>query len=327
MKIDVVIPWVDGSDPNWQAIKNEYNPNHSSDDGVNRYRDWDLLKYWFRGVQKYMPWVNQIHFVTWGHVPEWLDKNNPKLNIVNHRDYIPKEYLPVFSSHPIELNMHKIEGLSEHFIYFNDDTYVVDCLQPEDFFKDGLPVDTVTEVPLRFNPGGIDSIIGNDMMIINKNFDKKTVVREHRKKWYSLRALKATIKNLYMKPVKGFSAFDNPHLPMPFLKMTFTEVWEREEQILKDTSSHRFRDNSDVNSWLFRYWQFVTGKFLQGRGPMGRFFAIGKDDKFIEEALLNKKYKMVCLSDDDKNLDFEEEKEKLKSIFEIILPEKSGFEI
>lgn len=327
MKIDIVMPWVDGDDPDWLATKNEYSPNHSSDDGINRYRDWNLLRFWFRGIEKYMPWVNQIHFVTWGHTPEWLNKSNSKLNIVNHKDYIPREYLPVFSSHPIELNMHRIEGLSEQFIYFNDDTYVVDSLSPEHFFENGLPVDTVTEVPLRFNPGGIDHIIGNDMMVINKNFDKAKVIKEQRKKWFSLKSVKATVKNLYMKPVKGFSAFDNPHLPLPFLKETFRSVWEKEEKILVETSSHRFRDNSDVNSWLFRYWQFTTGRFSQGNGPKGRFFSIGKDDNLIEDALLNKRYKMVCLSDDDKNLDFEEEKKKLESLFEMIFPEKSSFEI
>ena len=130
-----------------------------------------------------------------------------------------------------------------------------------------------------------------------------------------------------MKPVKGFSAFDNPHLPLPFLKETFRSVWEKEEKIVAETSSHRFRDNSDVNSWLFRYWQFATGRFSQGNGPKGRFFSIGKDDNLIEDALLNKRYKMVCLSDDDKNLDFEEEKKKLESLFEMIFPEKSSFEI
>lgn len=327
MKIDIVMPWVDGDDPDWLATKNEYSPNHSSDDGINRYRDWNLLRFWFRGIEKYMPWVNQIHFVTWGHTPEWLNKSNSKLNIVNHKDYIPREYLPVFSSHPIELNMHRIEGLSEQFIYFNDDTYVVDSLSPEHFFENGLPVDTVTEVPLRFNPGGIDHIIGNDMMVINKNFDKAKVIKEQRKKWFSLKSVKTTVKNLYMKPVKGFSAFDNPHLPLPFLKETFRSVWEKEEKILVETSSHRFRDNSDVNSWLFRYWQFTTGMFSQGNGPKGRFFSIGKDDNLIEDALLNKRYKMVCLSDDDKNLDFEEEKKKLESLFEMIFPEKSSFEI
>lgn len=327
MKIDIVMPWVDGSDQKWQAEKNKYSSMSGSHDGVNRYRDWDLLRFWFRGVEKYMPWVNKIHFVTWGHIPSWLNKDNPKLNIVNHRDYIPDKYLPVFSSHPIELNMHRIEGLAEHFIYFNDDTYAVDYLEPESFFKLGLPADTVKEVPLRFYPGGIDHIIGNDMITINKNFDKAAVIKKQRKNWFSIKNIKPTIKNLYMRPVKGFSAFDNPHLPVPFLKETLEEIWENESELMEKTCSHKFRSDEDVNSWLIRYWQFVTGKFIQSRELKGRFFSIGKDDSLIEDAIENKKYKIVCLSDDDAAVDFEEEKRFLRNLFEKTLPDKSSFEL
>ena len=98
--IDFVIPWVDGSDPAWIKEKQLYSNNiQKEDDGREiRFRDWGTLKYWFRGVERYAPWVRKIHFVTWGHLPEWLNTNTPKLHIVNHRDYIPAEYLPTFNS-------------------------------------------------------------------------------------------------------------------------------------------------------------------------------------------------------------------------------------
>ena len=106
-----------------------------------RYRDWDTLKYWFRGVEKYAPWVNKIHFVTYGHLPKFLNTNNPKLNIVNHKDFIPKEYLPTFSANPIELNLHRIKDLSEQFVFFNDDMFVINKVKSTDFFKNGKPRD------------------------------------------------------------------------------------------------------------------------------------------------------------------------------------------
>ena len=109
-KIDFVIMWVDGNDPKWQTEKNKYTPPLNADASICRYRDFDLLKYWFRGVEKYAPWVNKIHFITWGHIPSWLDTNNPKINIVKHEDYIPRKYLPTFNANTIELNVHSIEG-------------------------------------------------------------------------------------------------------------------------------------------------------------------------------------------------------------------------
>lgn len=138
-EIDFVITWVDGNDPDWQKQKMEYSiqPDLSQkqDDRKERYRDWDLLRYWFRGVERFAPWVRRIHFVTWGHLPSWLNKEHPKLNIVNHKDFIPEKYLPTFNSHAIEWNMHRIPGLAENFVYFNDDMFLIKKVRPEQYFK------------------------------------------------------------------------------------------------------------------------------------------------------------------------------------------------
>ena len=125
--VDFVVLWVDGNDPEWAAEKQKYmgesakikDSNHEA-----RWRNWDNLQYWFRAVEKYAPWVRQIYFVTWGHIPEWLNTENPKLRIINHKDYIPQEYLPTFCTCPIEMNLWRISGLSEHFVFFNDDEFL-----------------------------------------------------------------------------------------------------------------------------------------------------------------------------------------------------------
>lgn len=324
--IDVIIPWVDGSDPKWLEEKSKYQPQKENDDRVNRYRDWGILKYWFRGIEKFAPWVRRVHFITWGHLPEWLDTTNPKLHIVNHKDYIPQEYLPVFSSHPIELNMHRIEGLADQFVYFNDDMFLIDHVKPEHFFRDGLPVDTVAEVPLRFMPGGIDHIIANNLTVINKHFSKRETVMKNKKLWFSLKAPSAALKNLYMLAFNGFSSFDNPHIPIPYLKSTLGDVWEKEPEILESTSSHKFRSNEDVNQWLFRYWQFAKGTFVQGKNAEGKFFSIGRDNEEIASAIRDQRFKMICLSDDNVELDFEKEQAYLTNLFETLFPEKSSFE-
>lgn len=92
--VDIVITWVDGSDPNWLAEKKMYTKKSNN----VRYRDWDNLVYIFRGIEQFMPWVHKIYFVTWGHLPKWLNIDNEKLVIVNHQDYIPEKYLPTFNS-------------------------------------------------------------------------------------------------------------------------------------------------------------------------------------------------------------------------------------
>ena len=124
------------------ALRNSYAPKDRFlvDDRDARYRDWETLRYWFRGVEKFAPWVNKIYFVTCGHVPSWLNLDADKLVHVKHSDYIPEEYLPTFSSHPIELNVNRIRGLSEHFVYFNDDTFLCRSIPKEIFYRDGKPV-------------------------------------------------------------------------------------------------------------------------------------------------------------------------------------------
>ena len=113
--IDIVVLWVDGSDPEWIKTFNQYAPKDKQkgiDINHERYRDNGLFKFWFRGIEKNAPWVRKIHFVTSGQQPEWLNINHPKLNWVKHEDYIPKEYLPTFSSHPIELFINRIPDYS-----------------------------------------------------------------------------------------------------------------------------------------------------------------------------------------------------------------------
>mgnify|MGYP000949357810 FL=1 len=126
MKIDFVVSWVDGNDPEWIAEKNKFSPGINKTFNTNiRYRDYGLFKYWFRSIEKYAPWVNKIYVVTSGQKPEWLNIHADKIVFVKHSDFIPEEYLPTFNSNAIELNLHRIKGLSENFVLFYDDMYLI----------------------------------------------------------------------------------------------------------------------------------------------------------------------------------------------------------
>lgn len=189
-KIDFVITWVDGNDPRWQEERNHYAAlEHREFDNNNaRFRDWDTLRYWFRGIEKFAPWVNKVFFVTYGHKPEWLNTNHPKLVVVKHEDFIPHQYLPTFSSNVIEFYFNQIKGLSEKFVYFNDDTALLDYVEPERFFKKGLPCDLGRmSIMEHAQPTIFDSNVFLATALVNKHFDKKTAIRKNRSKWYSLK--------------------------------------------------------------------------------------------------------------------------------------------
>lgn len=324
--IDMVIPWVDGADPVWRTEKELYE-GKVGDDRPVRYRDWDNLRYLFRGIEKNMPWIRKVHFVTWGHIPAWINRDCSKLNIVKHEDYIPKKYLPTFSSHPIELNLHRIKGLSEHFIYSNDDIYFLKPIQPTCYFKNGLPVDSAIQSVLKFERwDGIDHIVVNNLILLNRNFNKREVIKTMPKNWFSYKYGKRTLQNLFLSPIKNFTGFSDYHMPNAYLKSTFEEVWKKENKILDDTCNNRIRCSQDVNQWLMRYWQLASGKFIPSSPPKGKLFVIGQDDEEIKNIIVNKKCDIICLSDDSVEIDFDKEKNFINELFETIYPNKSSFE-
>lgn len=331
-KIDFVILWVDGNDEKWRKEKQKYkviekvNIDNEIDDKDIRYRDWDNLRYWFRGVEKFAPWVNKIHFITYGHLPMWLNVNNPKLNIVKHTDYMPKDCLPTFNSNSIELLIHKIQGLEDKFVLFNDDMFLTNRVSPKDFFINGKPCNTMVLTPI------IPSVtkkfyktLSNNLELINKNFDFKTCVKNNIGKYLSLKQEKYIIKTYPMLIYKDFPGFANFHLPLSYLKSTFEEVWEKEENILKNTVYSRFRCyETNVNHWIFNYWQFASGNFHQKNPNFGINVFI--NDERVPQLITKQKYKTIGLGDSEEIDNFEEVKEKVIKSFEKILPEKSSFE-
>ena len=258
MSIDVVILWVDGSDPAWLEEKSKYAPPAAGDsNSVNRYRDWGLLPYWFRAIEKYAPWVRKVHFVTWGHVPAFLDLNGPRLNVVRHTDFIPAEYLPTFSSHTIEMNIHRIPGLAEHFIYFNDDMFLLRPMEPEQFFRHGLPCTDGREVPWGFHGtvGIWEHAVATDMGVINQPFSKKAAMAHHRQKFYSrCYGWKNNLRTFVLNTLfpDYFTGFRNLHAPAAYRRQTFEEVWAAEPapMIITRSTVLGLRLASSADIWI-----------------------------------------------------------------------------
>ena len=328
-KIDFVLTWVDGSDPDWLAQRRKYQPGRGTDAGESRYRDWDNLQYWFRGVEKFAPWVNKIYFVTWGHVPKWLNTAHEKIQIVKHEDFMAPAYLPTFNINSIELNLHRIKGLSEHFVFFNDDMFLIDSVRPEDFFKNGFPCDCCIETALVQdnirNP--FANILMNDAALANMHYNKKEVIKKQAKKWFSPAYGAMLFRNVLMLPYREFSSFKYSHLPSPFLKATYWKVWDEEGAVLDEVCKNRFRTVFDVNQYVMKYWQYMEGKFTPQSSKLGRFYTIGKHDQQIHHTIRRQACKMICLNDDVNVGDFDKQKKEIQRSFEVIFPEKSSFEM
>jgi hypothetical protein len=330
MDIDFVITWVDMDDPKWQKdfatcsgkIDNSKNGNSEA-----RFRDYGFLKYWFRGVEKFAPWVRKIHFVTCGQHPEWLNLSHPKINLVNHEDYIPNQFLPNFNSCVIEIYMHKIKGLSDHFVYFNDDFFIINNLSEERFFTNGLPNDIAA---FRYNSGMSlwAKTLKNNIRLINQNFDKKDVMSKDLDKWINPIYNKKDRLSKMLQHYNKFITLRTPHNAQPYLKSTFDDVWAVAEKELTGMSAHRFRDASDYTPELFRTWQICQSNFnpYNTYNDTKMFPLIIKASKAIE-SIRNQSYSLICLNDNSHIRNYNEVMSNIDAAFDSILPDKSSFEI
>jgi hypothetical protein len=334
--IDFVIAWVDGTDEKWIAEKNKYSDKSKGSDPSKsdaRYRDWDNLQYWFRSIEANAPWFDRIFFVTWGHVPAWLNTDHPKLRVVRHDEYIPAEYLPTFSSHTIELNLHRIKDLSDRFVYFNDDTYLNRRLQESDFFSKGLPCDTAAlNVHCYALSRPIQMISVRDTGVINEHFEMKKCIRKNLNKWISPRYGKEMMRTLALIGAPRFPGFYISHAPQSYIKSSFDEVWRAEPDVLSETCSHRFREITDVNQWVIKEWQLASGRFTPRAASFSKAYFLGNVNRreIAEKAasdIINQKSRMICINDSEMpDEDYFFCKETVNSAFEKMYPEKSSFE-
>ena len=328
-KIDVVISWVDGNDPEWRASKAEWEKKikgiTDSGNGDLRYRDWDNLQYIFRGIETFMPWVNKVHFVTWGHLPAWLNTECEKLHIVNHKDYIPEEYLPTFNSNTIDLNFHRIPGIAEQFLYFNDDMFVIQKSEPEDFFVNGLPKDLAVVSPSPAFRDVICNIECNNLGIINDYFTPADI-KKNRKKWYSSKYGKFMLRTMIFSKFSSIIGLFEPHVPFSHLRSTMTELWDKEFDALDQTCRNKFRTKEDVNEWLFRQWQIMSGKFEPRRYDFG-IYTRGSEYEYVSSLFKNPGHThLVCINDSTTVTDYEECKKQINKALDELLPDKSKFE-
>lgn len=331
-KIDIVLPWVDGSDPKWLSEKRKYQ-NESVDKAAsadNRFNDWGLLKYWFRAVENCLPWVNKVFFITCGHLPEFLDVNCEKLRIVKHSDYIPAEYLPTFNSNTILMNLFRIEDLSENFILFNDDLFPIDFFPEDYYFSDNMPCDEAIESVFISKGTAMRTTLNmilNDMAIINRNFDKKKCQNSHPEVWFSSNYGEDYLKrNRLMQYWNFFAGFTNKHMANAYKKSIFEKIWKKEPDYFSCTFKNRFRGYEDINDYVVRFWQICEG-IIKPRLTVGKNYRVYPDNyEDIAKEIEGKNVPMVCINEFCTSDEFFPIKKRMQEVFEKLFPNPSSFE-
>ena len=331
--IDVVIPWVDGSDPKWLEEKNKYvNKKYAEVATANyRFQSWDNLQYIFRGIENFMPWVNKVFLITCGQIPEFLNLDCEKLVFVKHEDFIPKEYLPTFNSTVIELNLHRIKGLSENFILFNDDLFPIAKVEEEYYFRNNLICDQAVQsivVPTPSTVSVYQCQALNNLRVINSHFEKRKVIDSNWDKWFNASYSNGDIeRNKNLEYWKNFTGFRAHHMAQSYKKYVLKKLWEVETSLLDNTCKNKFRDYTDVTIYLARFWQLCEGKFFprKAKGEMYRIYESNLDE--ICDFIVNQKDIMISIEDVYLGeADFNRAKIRVNQALNKLLPEKSSFE-
>ena len=292
--MDIVITYVDGNDPAW---KQDYEKYTNVPVLQKRFRDWGTLKYLLRGVENRMPFIRNVYLVVShpSQVPQWADTEN--LKIVLHSDIIPQQYLPVFNCNPIEMHLHRIPGLDEEFLYFNDDMFPVGNCRPEDFFRDGKPV--IGYYKHYFARGMYKKICRNSDRAARKALGMKSA-------WY----------------------FTRPqHICSPMLKSECEKVYQILEADVLKTTSERVRTENDLNQYLFLDYMNYQGKVVHDKISNKHFsVAIASADK-LREFLLNPTRNLVCINDVRLSESrYESLRSAVHEAFEAAFPNKSKYE-
>lgn len=167
----------------------------------------------------------------------------------------------------------------------------------------------------------------NILAIINKHFNKQSFIKKNLSKILNFKYGDFNFKTLHsMRFKKKFCGFWNFHSAQPYLKETFNIVWEKEGEALDTACKNKFRCSTDLGHPLCRYWQLMEGKFVPKKDESKYFVYLDNNDATVD-AILNHKYKIICINDAYMHIDFEKAKSEINSALEKILPEKSKFEL
>lgn len=242
--IDIVYTWVDGSDPAWvesfRATAQAFGRTVDEEAlDPARYRSRDELRYSLRSVWMYCGWVRHIYVVTAGQRPSWL-VDHPRVTVVDHREVLPSDGLPTFNSHAIEASLHHIEGLSEHFVYFNDDMLVARPLRPETFF----------------HPNGLPKVFQSGARVPGFEDERTQAVDTAAIRGRELLAERFG-RVVESKPY---------HSPYPLLRSVMAEIENEFPEVVGSTRRSRFRSPTDLSTAasFAQHYAFATGRAVLG---------------------------------------------------------------
>lgn len=249
--VDMVFSWVDGSSNDFQRQRAAQMAEYvvgEGDDGPARYRHVDELRYALRSVHMYAPWVRRIFIATDSPAPPWL-ADHPRVTVVRSEEFFADiTTLPTHNSHAVEAQLHRIDGLAEHFLYSNDDMFFARPVEPELFFSpSGVTkfVESGTRIgtgPSRVSRSGHDNALRVNRDLLRARFGR-VITR------------------------------DLEHCATPLRRSILAELEHTFPDDFARTAASRFRSASDISvtNSLYHYYALLTGRAVNSTAPRVRY--------------------------------------------------------
>lgn len=267
--IDFVVPMVFADDAAWRTDFNRY---HDGEARTNvRLRSWGTEELLISCCERYMPWLHTIYILLYSESQRqpWMERHE-KVRVICHRDFIPSERLPCFASPCIEMFLHRIPGLSEQFIYGNDDIFPLSPLQSHDFFREGRACLHVKRQPCPDNPNIFERACLYQQKMIADGFGKDCAHT-----W--LRA---------------------GHSLAPILRSVCDAVWQRHGEEIERWLCPLRRTEHSFNQYIYLLYEYFAGLTVD-YSPHERYAGEDTPTPRLAAIIADKDAGIVCLNDNE----------------------------
>jgi hypothetical protein len=301
--IDIVFSWVDGAAIEWQRARARRMRSYvvgEGDDSHARFRQLDELKYALRSVHLFAPWIRNVYIVTDSPRPEWLAEH-PRVTIVSSEEFFADpSVLPTHNSHAVESQLHNIPGLSEHFLYSNDDMFFGRPVTPDMFFSPG-GVTKFIEATTRIGMGASN--------LERSGFEN------------AARVNRAALKVRFGKTITRHLE----HTAAPMRKSIMQELEREFPAEFARTAASTFRSATDVSvtNSLYHYYALMTGRSVLQKDARVRYvdttMRAGLAD--MKRLLKRRDIDLFCLNDGSfPELTVEERADAIRAFLDAYFP-------
>ena len=301
--IDIVFSWVDGAELEWQRARARRMASYvvgEGDGSEARFRQLDELKYALRSVYLFAPWIRNIYIATDSPRPAWLD-DHPRVILMRSEQFFSNlDDLPTHNSHAVESQLHNIPGISEHFLYSNDDMFFGRPVPPQMFFS----------------PGGVTKFIEASTRI---GFGENNVVRSGFEN--AARVNRRLLQQKFGRVITRHLE----HAATPLRKSVLQELEREFPEDFARTSASAFRQATDISvtNSLYHYYALLSGRAIAQREAKVRYVDTTAQAglRMMRSLLKKRSQDFFCLNDGSfPEISAEERAEAVRSFLEDYFP-------